>query len=486
MAEGASSLSYAARPWVVAKYLGQLALMLGLLTVPPMGVALAYGEHGLFLRCLAVAGILLVLFLATLRLPAPGRIQANEALAVAALAFVLDPLLMSYPLAAAGLDPADALFEAISAVTTTGLSTLHDLQHAPHTFLFLRAWMQWYGGLGIAVLTVALLMGHHLATRRLVEPAAGEGLAATSRLHARRMLVIYVALTAGGLLLLWPLLGNGFLALLHVLAAVSTGGFAPHDASLAALSGWDARFAVILLAWLGAVPLPLYYYAWKQGPGAALRDPELRFLVLMTLTVGLLLAWLLHGQGLGWHGALAQGLLQGMSAQSTAGFSGLDVATLGNGAKLLLIVSMLIGGGLGSTAGGVKLLRVLVLLRLAQLTLQRSAMPDHAVVQPTLGGRPMEADDVQPALLLVLLFMLVVVLSWLAFVIAGYAPLDSLFEVVSATATVGLSSGITGHLLPDWLKGVLCLDMLLGRLEIISLLVVLYPRTWFGKRAESI
>jgi len=485
MGEGAATLSYAARPRVVAKYLGQLALMLALLTLPPLAVSLLYGEYGLSLRLLAVIVVLAGFVLATRRLPAPQRVQTNEALVVVALAFILDPLLMSYPLAAAGLHPSDALFEAVSAVTTTGLSTLHHLQSAPHTFLFLRAWMQWYGGLGIAALSVALLMGHQMATRRLVEQAGGESLVATSTVHARRMLAVYGILSIGGLLLLWPLFGNLFDALVHLLAAVSTGGFAPHDLSLGALPGWGARFGVTTVAWLGAVSLPLYYYAWKQGPGAALRDPELQLLVVATLAIGGLLAWLFHGDGMAWGEALPQGLLQGMSAQSTAGFASLDTGAIGNGAKLVLIVAMLAGGGLGSTAGGVKLVRVLVLLRLAQLAIQRSAMPDHAVVQPSLGGRTLEADDIQRALVFLLLFGLVVLLSWAAFVFAGYPPMDSLFEVVSATGTVGLSAGVTSHALPDWLKGVLCLDMLLGRLEIIALLVVLYPRTWFGKRTES-
>jgi trk system potassium uptake protein TrkH len=146
---------------------------------------------------------------------------------------------------------------------------------------------------------------------------------------------------------------------------------------------------------------------------------------------------------------------------------------------------MFIGGGLGSTAGGIKLLRLLILLRLIQLMLQRTALPSHAVTEPRLYGKPLEEGDIQGALMLILLFIIVILASWLVFVAYGYAPLDALFEVVSASATVGLSSGITSGSLEPLLQVVLCLDMLLGRLEIIALLVVLYPPTWLAKRTES-
>ena len=112
-------------------------------------------------------------------------------------------------------------------------------------------------------------------------------------------------------------------------------------------------------------------------------------------------------------------------------------------------------------------------------------MPSHAVYEPRLAGRLLEHDDIQRALLLIVLFLLVILLSWLVFLAFGYPALDSLFEVVSAAGTVGLSTGITHNELHPVLKMVLCMDMLVGRLEIVALLVVLYPSTWFGKRIKT-
>ena len=106
------------------------------------------------------------------------------------------------------------------------------------------------------------------------------------------------------------------------------------------------------------------------------------------------------------------------------------------------------------------------------------------MIKPQVGGHSLEGREIEHALLLILMFLLIILLSWFAFVAAGYAPLDALFEVVSATATVGLSTSITGPDLAPFLKGVLCLDMLLGRLEAVAILLVLYPRTWFGRRME--
>jgi len=150
-----------------------------------------------------------------------------------------------------------------------------------------------------------------------------------------------------------------------------------------------------------------------------------------------------------------------------------------------MIFSMSVGGSIGSTAGGVKLLRLLLLLRLLQLLIRRSALPPHAVAEVRFGGRAVSAEEISRALLVILLFVAAAGLSWLPFVALGHAPLEALFEVVSALGTVGLSSGVTSAALDPALKAVLIADMLLGRLEFVALLVLLYPRSWIGNRAAN-
>ncbi|WP_322521716.1 potassium transporter TrkG [Guyparkeria halophila] len=479
----APELSYAVRMRVLAKYLGLLASMLALLTLVPLGAAVLFQDYGIALRYLVVIAVLLAAWGASRSIPEPRRIQTNEALTIVALAFVLSPLLMTFPFMGSGLSFSSALFEAISAVTTTGLSVTTDLAGKPETFLFARSWVQWYGGLGVVVLSIAILMGSQMPTRRLGKPLGGETLATTTRAHARQALVIYSALTVAGIAVVWLISGNGAVAINHVLAAVSTGGFSSFDNSLAGLDSWASRFAIIGISLCGALPLTLYALMasrkWRRG----VQDAELLALVAAIALVALLLFLSLRFQtGMALSDAAGHALFLATSAQTTAGFATLDLGAIDDSAKLSMIVSMLIGGGVGSTAGGIKLLRVLILLRLIQVVLQRTAMPSSAVHYAKLRGRVLDDDAIQRVLILILLYVGVVAVSWFAFLVYGYAPMDALFEVVSATATVGLSTGITSAEMPTFLKGVLCLDMLLGRVEIIALLVVLYLPNWVGTR----
>ena len=188
--------------------------------------------------------------------------------------------------------------------------------------------------------------------------------------------------------------------------------------------------------------------------------------------------------GISWEDALHHAPLLVASAQSTAGFASMPLSELDSTSKLLLVFSMLVGGGAGSTAGGFKVLRLLIAVSVLRLILVRTSVSRHAVAEPRLAGRPLHRAEIQEALLLIFLFVVVVVASWVPFVASGYSPLDALFEVVSAVGTVGLSVGLTSGDLPAHLKVVLCADMLLGRLEIIAWLVLVFPITWFGRRME--
>ena len=273
----------------------------------------------------------------------------------------------------------------------------------------------------------------------------------------RRSFATYAVLTLLAVVVLWGMGLPLLTALTHAMSAVSTGGFSSFDASLAAVPGWPLRFAVMAFAFLGAVGLPLYYRVYRQGWRSIMGDEELRALVLATLIVSMLLAFFMHHTGGESRMTVAgNALLMGMSAQTTTGFSSVPVAALDNASKLVLIASMAVGGSVGSTAGGIKLLRLLLLWRLLQLVIRRAAMPPHAVAELRFGGRVVESPELVRALLPVTLFVVVVLVSWLPFLALGYEPLNALFEVVSATGTVGLSSGITAPDLPPLLKGVLC------------------------------
>jgi trk system potassium uptake protein TrkH len=483
----ANTLLYAVRPAVLAKRAGELAVLLGVLSTMPVAVALVTGEYASLLRFGGVALALVLVGAWLARREAPSTVQVNEAMVIGMLAFIATPLVMTWPLMAHDIGFADALFECISGITTTGLSTLATVEGLPKALLFERAWLQWLGGLGIVVLSVALLSGSDLAARRLVEsPLSPETLDTSTRVHARRSLLAYATLTLVSIGLLWLAGWRGGDAVLLALAAVSTGGYAPYDASLAATPWWPARLAVIAVALLGALPLLLYRNALRGRWQTLVDDPELRLFIALGVAMSLLLMLVMALHSGAWSPELAgHAVAMALSAQSTSGFATVAPADLGNAAMLVLIAAMTIGGSVGSTAGGIKVLRLLLLLRVAGLLVRRTAAPEHAVTPLRLREGPVSIEDLIGALFVALLFVATVVLSWLPFLVAGYDPLRSLFEVVSAVGTVGLSAGVTRPELPDGLKAVLCVDMLMGRVEFIAMLVMLYPRTWFGRRRST-
>ncbi len=485
MAKQAAELRYAVRFRVVLKYFGQLCLVLAILTMVPLMVSLIFGERVITLRYAVVICGLAGLGWWPSRMRTPSRVQANEGMTLVTLMFLFTPLVMSYPLMSSGLSFADAFFEAVSAVTTTGLSARETLVDASKSFLFARAWMQWYGGLGIVVLSLALVMEPGLVAKGLaVAEAERDDLAGGTRAYARRVLKVYGILTVLGIIGCLALNVHFFDGLLYTFAAVSTGGFAPHDNSLANLS-WFAQGWITLLCLAGATPFMVYYLRLKAQKHGNVGLLQLKAIVIAGVTVSLAVGGTMQLSGvMAWPQILHHAPLLSFSAQTTAGFASFPCAQLDSGSKLILTFSMLAGGGIGSTAGGFKLLRLLMAVSLLRLILLRTCLPKHAVIEPRLADRRLQDEEIRAALLLMLLYIGGGVLSWLPFVTMGYSPLDSLFEVGSALGTAGLSVGVTSTSLPALLKGILCADMLMGRLEIIAWLVLLFPGTWAGRRME--
>ena len=480
------ALTYSVRFLPVLKYFGQLCIVLALLTLVPLVVSIVLGDYRVALRyTIVVVGVFLMGFFLQ-RLPTPKRIQTNEAMVVTALIFLFAPMVMTWPIMASGLSFTDALFETISGITTTGLTITASVADKPAIFLFSRAWLQWVGGLGIVILFVATMIRPGLAAKRIGDLEDYEAdLVGSTRAHARRVIIVYSILTGFGIILLGMLGAGWFNGVVYSLSAVSTGGFSPHDSSLAGLNSSWLQAMVILLSVAGAIPLVLYFRSFKESGRVLIRDRQLQGILIAGLVAALLMALFLTQDGFGWTQALRHGVLNAFSAQTTAGFATLDISQLNAGAKLTLIFSMFLGGGVGSTAGGIKILRLLILGQLLFIFLQRPGMPRQAVAEASLGKRRLETDEIQNALSIVFAFLASIGISWLVFVGMGHNALDSLFEVVSAIGTVGLSSGISAPDLHPFLKGVLCADMLLGRLEIIAWIVLFYPRTWIGRRLEE-
>lgn len=487
MAATTYPLRYAVRPRMVLKYLGQLSVLLAGFILVSVAVALYFREfsaaawHGAAVVALGGGGYALA------RLPASGDLQLNEALVITCLIFLVGAVITSPAIMSAGVSPVDALFESISGVTTTGLSTLDTVENKPRSFIFTRAWKQWYGGLGMIVFSLALVSSSSLPAQRLATTEYFEkDLVAGARAFARRALAIYAVLTAVCVTGLFVLRVGILDSLAYAFAAVSTGGFAPHDASLNALASPVPQVFIMIMSFSGAVSFMYYIRLINQGWRAVDRAGEFVLLVLLGLgTSGLLVLCAVVVRDTPWTATLFDDVLTAFSAQTTTGFSTAPIEPLDNASKLVLIVSMAIGGEAGSTAGGFKVMRFLIFLRLIHTLMVRTALPRHAVQRATFSGRALDEVEISKALMVILAIGLLVLVSWFAFLAYGYEPMDALFEVVSATSTVGLSTGITGPDLPAFLKAVLCVDMLMGRLELFAWLVLLAPRTWLGRRLEA-
>ncbi|MEX1315424.1 MAG: potassium transporter TrkG, partial [Desulfotignum sp.] len=245
-------LQYAVRLPILFKYFGQLCIALSALSLVPFAVSLFFKDYLVSTRYGIVIGIALAVGLAASRLRTSAKIQNNEAMVITALIFLFSPLVMTWPVMGSGMGFTDALFETVSAVTTTGLSTAASLADKPQTFLFSRAWMQWVGGLGIVVLSMAILIQPGLTAKRLdIADNFDDDIIGGTRAIARSTLIIYSLLTLAGILLLILLGTDCFSSILYVLSAVSTGGFSPHDASLQGLGSGGARAAVIAVSMAG-------------------------------------------------------------------------------------------------------------------------------------------------------------------------------------------------------------------------------------------
>ena len=481
------ALTYAVRARPVLKYSGLLAIAMAVLTLVPLVVALCFGSTTAAWRYAAISAGAAVMGSLLVRLERPRQIQDNEAMVLTALVFLLSPLALSWPAMAAGIAFSDALFETISAVTTTGLSTVADISRAPASFLFARAWTQWIGGLGIVVLSLAILIQPGTMARKLgddfreyeKDPVGG------TRTIARTVFTVYSLVTLAGILMLAASGTSWFNAVVYAFAAVSTGGFSPHPQSLAGLNTPLAQGVVILISVGGAVPLLIFRGVLWQNWKKIVTDRQ----ILMFLAVGCIVSLLLWGSfylnGLPGDQALFHGIINGFSAQTTAGFSSLDLSRSDALSKVILMGSMFLGGCCGSTAGGIKILRLLIIVRIVQLMILRAAMPKNAVMQPTIGNERLSDDELIHAAGIVFAYAGAVLLSWVPFIVAGFDPLNALFEVVSAISTAGLSAGVSGPDLHWVLKIVLCMDMLLGRLEIFAWLILFSPATWFGTRIKG-
>jgi trk system potassium uptake protein TrkH len=456
----------------VRYYFAALLQLLAVVLAPPLLASVLARDF--FYTAIFTGLILLVWSLGFLgrRGPTPA-LALREALVVTALAYLTFALVGTVPfLPLASFW--DGFFESMSGFTTTGLSVL-ELTTLPSSLLFFRAYSQWIGGAGIIILSLAVLIGPGRAAFRLYASEFGEehlvgNVVATARVvvtvYGILTLLAFAAFVAAGM--------SAFDGLLHALATISTGGFSPRAEGIAAYDSELVAGAVTLFMLLGAVSFPLYYFAWRSGWRRFVGDIQVRYLVVM-VAAGALLLFALANWDLA---ALPSTLFHLASAISTTGFSVSDPAAWPAATTLLVIGLMVIGGSAGSTAGGIKLLRLAVLGRVASWSVLRTLLPEEATLPVKVDGETVNDLEIRQTVSLFGIYVATAFASALLLVMAGFSIQEGLFESVSALSTVGLSVGVTSAELPVWAKLTLCLTMWAGRLEILPILVLLHPGNW--------
>ncbi|MCK9522912.1 MAG: TrkH family potassium uptake protein [Proteobacteria bacterium] len=390
----------------------------------------------------------------------------------------------------------NSAFESASGFTTTGATILeaglwHDPASRkgglPHALLFWRALTQFLGGMGIILLGVTILpllgVGGMQLFKAEVPGPVKDKMAPRVADTAVILWAMYAIFTAVQIALLWVAGVRPYLAVSHALTTMATGGFSPLAHSMAALHSPVIEWITIAFMFLGGARFSLHYKLWHQRTLAHWRDSEFRFYTGIILIMGVLLAAVLFArQGFSVHDSVRGGLFQVVSILTTTGYASSDFAAWAPGAQLLLFVLFFIGGCAGSTSGGIKVVRIYLMLRLAGRELRRLLHP-HAVIQTRLSGSVVPTDVTSAVAGFVLLYLAIYFVSVLLFALADCDFTTSITAVGATLGNVGPGLGKVGplanyHGFAAGLKWHMILLMIAGRLELYSLVILLLPEYW--------
>ena len=465
--------------------LGWLLVGLAGLECVPIAAALISGEPVFAYLASALTALVFGLPLALSARSPNRRMRIRDGFLVVSGAWLLASLFGSMPYLGSGtLSPADALFESVAGFTTTGSTVLTDVESAPRALLLWRSLTQWVGGMGIIVFTVAVLpllgIGGMQLFRAEVPGPTTDKLTPRVADTARRLWAVYLGFTALAFVSLMIAGMPFFDAVNHALTVLATGGFSTRNASIGAF-GPAVQWVVIVFMMVAGINFVLHYKLVTGRPRALFRDTEFRFFLLIVAALVATVAWILPG-GAGVGEVLRTAAFQVVSLITTTGFGTADYELWPQLAQLLVIPLLFLGGMAGSTSGGVKSLRLLLGLRALRSTVARIIHP-HLVQGIHYGGRPVSDEVVSGVGVFFAAYLMIVFLAALAVGSAGYDVVTCLSAALTSVGNVGPGLGAVGpsesfaHF-PGYVKMVLALAMIAGRLEIFTVLVLFFPRFW--------
>ena len=477
---------------MVQRILGLIVTMFSLTMLPPVVVSL-YFDDGRWLPFAQSFGILLaaglLLWLPVHRIERDLRLR--DGFLLVALFWIVLGVAGALPLLLGDtprLGFTDAVFESVAGITTTNVGVITGLDALPKSLLWYRQQEQWLGGIGVVVLAVALFPVLGIGGMQLYK-ADAPGLVKDEKLTpritqtARALGGIYVLLTAACATAYVVAGMNGFDALAHAFSTVSTGGFSPYDAGLGHFRSVAVEMVAIVFMFLGGVNFALHFVAWRtRDVFAYFGDPQFRAYLYVTLgLIALVSSYLLAtGVYVSPADALRYGAVQVVSMQTTTGFVATNFAAWPGMLPPLLILMTFVGGCAGSTAGGVKLIRWQLVLKQAQRELVRLVHPNAALpvkfADKVVPGRVLAAVTGFFAMYLVLFGIMMLVMM-----ATGLDQITAWSAVAACINNAGPGLGgvaTTFKYLPEAAKWASIVAMLVGRLEVFTVVVLFTPAFW--------
>jgi trk system potassium uptake protein TrkH len=481
----------------IIKMLGAMFLLETLFMLPAAGVAFFYGEadvHPLLFSSAILFATGALFYLAGRRADEQAA-GYREGMLVVALTWTLLSLFGMLPFYLGGYigNITDAYFETMSGFTTTGASVLHDVEALPHGILLWRSLTQWQGGIGVVVFTVAILPLFGGGASQMFEAeTTGRGIA-HERFRprvtqvAKRLSVVYLLLTALLAVLLWMGPMEAFDAVNHALTTVSTGGYSTKNASVGFWRSSYTEYVIAFFMFAGSVSMTLLYFFFRGGFRKLYGDEELRwFVFIILLSVGITAVWIASGsragESVGAEESFRLALFHVISLISSTGFATEDYLTWGSFFWFIALILMFIGGCTGSTSGGLKVGRFMIIHKNLSNVFIRQMHP-NAVLPVRMNGHVISADNVYRCLAFTFVYLSLIVGGSLILTCNGADFDGAIGATLSAISNIGPGLGEQGPMgnyasMPGLSKWTLSFLMMVGRLEIFTVLTILLPGFW--------
>ena len=409
----------------------------------------------------------------------------KEGFVIITLFWIVLSLVGSMPFYLYGMSFVDSFFESMSGITTTGATVISGLNNMPESVLFYRQLLQWMGGMGLIVLAIAVMPllgigGGQLYKTEIPGALSDQKLTPRIKETAQALWLIYLGLTVVCALLYFAFGMSAFDAISHSLSTVSIGGFSTHDESIGYFNSISIEVICMVFMLLSALSYALHYFAvYKKKPLKYFHDSELRFFVsILSIVIGLslLLSIIVGFDG----GSFREILFQSVSIVTTTGFVSTDYSSWPTSITFLLLIGAFIGACSGSVGGGIKSWRVLIMINHAKINIMRLVHP-NAVVSLKIGSKAVDdkvAESVWGFFSIYVICFMLLLLSLLA---TGM-DFESSFSAIGACLN-NLGPGLgqvaeTYGSVSNFGKSILALAMILGRLEIFTLLVLFTTVFW--------